>query len=137
MKQMTPMLVDTDTLSAIMRRRPAAMAKARDYLALYNQFTFSIITRYEILRGLKAKGANKQEAAFERLCISSNIIGLTDAIVVKAAGIYAELHRQGTLIGDADILIAASALVNGCGVATNNEKHFQRVSGLHIENWLK
>jgi tRNA(fMet)-specific endonuclease VapC len=41
------------------------------------------------------------------------------------------------LIGDADILIAASALANGCGVATNNEKHFKRVPGLHIENWLK
>jgi predicted nucleic acid-binding protein len=51
--------------------------------------------------------------------------------------IYADLHRQGNLIGDAGILIAASALVNGCGVVTNNEKHFQRMSGLHLENWLK
>jgi predicted nucleic acid-binding protein len=41
------------------------------------------------------------------------------------------------LIGDADILIAAAALANGCGVATNNEKHFKRVPDLHIENWLK
>jgi tRNA(fMet)-specific endonuclease VapC len=130
------MLVDTDVLSAIMRRRQMATAKAAVYLSDHNQFSFSIITRYEILRGLKAKNATKQIAAFERLCASSNIIALTDAIVVKAAEIYAELHKQGQLIGDADILIAASALTNGCGVATNNEKHFRRVPGLHIENWL-
>ncbi len=106
-------------------------------MSVHSQFSFSIITRYEILRGLKAKNATKQIAAFERLCASSNVIALTDAIVVKAAEIYAELHKQGRLIGDADILIAASALANGCGVATNNEKHFKRVTGLHIENWLK
>jgi tRNA(fMet)-specific endonuclease VapC len=131
------MLVDTDVLSAIMRRSQAATEKAAAYLSVHSLFSFSIITRYEILRGLKAKNATKQIAAFERLCVSSNVIALTDAIVDKAAEIYAELHNQGRLIGDADILIAASALANGCGVATNNEKHFKRVPGLHIENWLK
>jgi tRNA(fMet)-specific endonuclease VapC len=131
------MLVDTDVLSAIMRRSQAATAKAAAYLSVHSLFSFSIITRYEILRGLKAKNAIKQIAAFELLCVSSNVIALTDAIVDKAAEIYAELHSQGLLIGDADILIAASALANGCGVATNNEKHFKRVPGLHIENWLK
>jgi tRNA(fMet)-specific endonuclease VapC len=131
------MLVDTDVLSAIMRRSQAATAKAAAYLSVHSLFSFSIITRYEILQGLKAKNAIKQIAAFELLCVSSNVIALTDAIVDKAAEIYAELHSQGLLIGDADILIAASALANGCGVATNNEKHFKRVPGLHIENWLK
>jgi len=131
------MLVDTDVLSAIMRRSQAATEKAAAYLSVHSLFSFSIITRYEILRGLKAKNATKQIAAFERLCVSSNVIALTDAIVVKTAEIYAELHKRGRLIGDADILIAASALANGCGVATNNEKYFKRVPGLHIENWLK
>jgi tRNA(fMet)-specific endonuclease VapC len=134
---MPPMLVDTDVLSAIMRRSQAATAKAAAYPSVHSLFSFSIITRYEILRGLKAKNATKQIAAFELLCVSSNVIALTDAIVDKAAENYAELHSQGRLIGDADILIAASALANGCGVATNNEKHFKRVPGLHIENWLK
>jgi tRNA(fMet)-specific endonuclease VapC len=40
------------------------------------------------------------------------------------------------LIGDADILIAASALTQELGVATNNESHFRRIPGLHLENWL-
>ncbi len=46
------------------------------------------------------------------------------------------VHRAGTLIGDADILIAASALVYDLVVVTNNEDHFRRVPGLQMENWL-
>lgn len=64
-------------------------------------------------------------------------MSLTDEVVVKAAKIYAELHACGELIGDADILIAASALVHGLGVVTNNEDHFRRIKGLEVENWLK
>lgn len=48
-------LLDTDTLSEIMRGRDANIVqKAGDYLKAQGQFRISIITRYEILRGLKA-----------------------------------------------------------------------------------
>ena len=70
-----------------------------------------MITRYEILRGLKAKVATKQLRAFETFCANNNIIALTDEMIVKAADIYAILKNRGTPIGDADILIAASALI--------------------------
>jgi tRNA(fMet)-specific endonuclease VapC len=59
------------------------------------------------------------------------------SVIVQAAGIYADLYIRGELIGDADILIAATALVNGSVVATNNEEHFRRITGLHVENWQK
>lgn len=120
-----------------MRRHPVAVQRAQEYLAAHSQFTFSIITRYEILRGLKAKAATAQVAAFDRLCAASQIVPLTDEIVVRAAAIYADRFRRGALIGDADILIAASALTNGLVLVTNNEEHFQRVVGLHVDNWLK
>jgi len=48
-----PVLLDTDTLSAILRRNPVVIARAQEYLRSHHRFTFSIITRYEILRGLK------------------------------------------------------------------------------------
>ena len=50
--------------------------------------------------------------------------------------IYATLQQQGTIIGDADILIGASVLSLGLGVATNNENHFGRIPGLPVENWI-
>ena len=119
-----------------MRREPVAVAHAQQYLAAQPQFTISIITRYEILRGLKAKNAVVQLAKFELLCASTQILPLTDAIIIRAADIYADLHHRGQIIGDADILIAATAIEHGFILATNNENHHDRIAGIRIENWL-
>ncbi len=132
-----PILLDTDTLSAIMRQHPVVMAHVQAYLKVYKRFVFSIITRYEILRGLNAKKAWSQLAVFEQFCANSQILALTDDIVVKAASIYADLHQRGILIGDDDILIGATGLVYDLTIVTNNEKHFNRIKGLRLENWLK
>ena len=106
-------LLDTDILSAILRKNPPSIERARSYLEVHRQFTFSVITRYEILRGLLAKGAGKQLDAFDQLCGTSRILPLTDQMIVQAATVYADLHRRGELIGDADILIAATAMTQG------------------------
>ncbi len=115
----TRVIMDTDILSAVMRKNPAVIPKARAYMSEYGKFTFSIITRYEILRGLKAKMAIRQAKTFDLFCEKNIILPLTDEIVVKAAEIYADLRERGELIGDADILIAASALSHGMGVNVN------------------
>ncbi len=131
-----PTLLDTDVLSAIMRQHPQATARARRYLIEQRRFTISIITRYEVLRGLLARQAVRQQHAFEQLCAASEVLPITEAVGVQAAAIYADLYARGQLIGDADILIAATALVHGCAVATNNEAHYRQIPGLAVENWL-
>ena len=135
-------LLDTDTISILTRKRryqrhPKTIAQASAYEATHKGFTISIITRYEILRGLKAKGSTVQVLGFERFCQSNEVLPLTDEIVIKDTDIYADLKRRGDLIGDIDILIAATALVHGLVVVTNNERHFNRIPGLQIDNWLK
>ena len=136
MTKQTPALLDTDVLSAIMRKNPLATERARSYLDTYRQFAFSVITRYEVLRGLLIKGATKQLATFDQLCATSRVFPLTDSIIVLGASIYADLYQRGELISDADILIAATAMSHGLAVVTNNEVHFRRVSDLQIQNWL-
>ena len=130
-------ILDTDILSLLMRKNAAVLAKANAYLTEHRQFTISIITRYEILRGLKAKGALKQAERFEDFCARNRILSIDDAVILQAADIYADLYKRGELIADADILIAASALANACGIVTNNEAHFRRIAGLQVENWLR
>lgn len=49
---------------------------------------------------------------------------------------YGTLHREGTLIGDADLLIAATARIHRLVLATNNTRHFQRIAELSILNSL-
>ena len=130
-------LLDTDTLSAVIKQNPVVLSHSRIYLATYRILTFSLITRYEVLRGLRAKNALVQITAFESLCGVSEVLPLTDAVVQRAAAIYGDLHQRGQLIGDADILIAATAMENGLVCVTNNENHFKRIPNLALDNWLK
>ena len=130
-------LLDSDTLSFYIKQYPKVVAEAQNYLRQHQIFTFSIITRFEILRGLKANGATTGIKVFNSLCRQNEIIELSDKIIVRAADIYADLYKTGLLIMDADILIAATALENNLPIVTNNENHFNRISGLQILNWNK
>ena len=133
---MLPVLLDTDTLSEILKRRDdIVLQAAQAYLDEWQRFTLSVLTRYEILRGLQAKGAVRQELAFTALCQHSQVLPLTEPIAVRAAAIYADLQLRGELIGDADILIASTALEHGLIIATGNTAHFERIPGLQVVNW--
>lgn len=130
-------LLDTDILSAYMRREPIVVKHIQDYLRVYDQFDISVLTGYEIVRGLKARGATTKITQFRKLRSANNVLPLTDDIIERATDIYADLHRRGELIGEMDTLIAATALVYDLVVVTNNERHFNRIPGLQIDNWLK
>jgi tRNA(fMet)-specific endonuclease VapC len=57
-----------------------------------------------------------------------------------AAYIYgelrAELERAGRALGEADLRIASTALAYDLVVVTGNQRHFVRVPGLAVEDWL-
>ncbi len=42
---------------------------------------------------------------------------------------------MGRTIGHNDVLIAATAMVHGLTLVTNNSDHFSRINGLDIDNW--
>jgi len=46
------------------------------------------------------------------------------------------LQKAGQLIADFDLLIGATAIQNGLILVTNNLKHFNRIQGLEIEDWV-
>jgi tRNA(fMet)-specific endonuclease VapC len=129
-------LLDTDTLAAIMERQPNVIAQARAYLAVHRQLSFSLLTRYEIMRSLPSKNATPQLVRFERFCAASTVLPLTDAIAVRASIIYAYLHQADQLISDASILIAATAIEHAMMLATCKMHQYQRIPGLQLVNWL-
>jgi tRNA(fMet)-specific endonuclease VapC len=133
--QQRPALLDTDILSELLKQHPIVTQRTRLYLSEHEHLTFSIITRYEMLRGLLAKQAVAQAAAFDAFCRSCIILPLTSSIVDRAAKLYANLYQRGALVPDADLLIAAAALESELVLATNNVSHFQRIPELAIENW--
>jgi predicted nucleic acid-binding protein len=60
-------------LSEVIRGRNERVRRnSLEYPSTYGRFTFSIITRYEILRGLKSRDAEQQLARFEAECLVTN-----------------------------------------------------------------
>ena len=80
--------------------------------------------------------ARAQLRAFEQLWQALGIVMIDLAVLDKAAELYADLRRAGQLIEDADLLIAAIALVHELTLVTNNTAHFSRIAGLQVEDWL-
>jgi tRNA(fMet)-specific endonuclease VapC len=64
------------------------------------------------------------------------LLPIDDACATRAASIYATLRAKGQIIPDADILIASTALEQGLSLATGNRRHFERIDGLSLEDWL-
>jgi len=65
-----------------------------------------------------------------------NVVESDEAISEIFGQLKAELEVAGTIIDDADLFIAACAKVHGLILVTNNVKHFKRVKGLKLENWI-
>jgi len=134
-----PCLLDTDTFSYIFKGREPVHDMAMQYLQSYEAFTISCITLYECLRGHLANKATKRLDDFYSFLMLTDILYLDRSIIETAAEIYGTLKPHGALPGDADILIAATALTHGKIVVTNNEKHYASIQehfALHVENWM-
>jgi len=58
-----------------------------------------------------------------------------DAAAHEFGRIRAALEAAGTPIGPYDMQIAAIALVHNLIVITHNVREFERIAGLHIEDW--
>jgi tRNA(fMet)-specific endonuclease VapC len=128
--------LDTDILSELIKlRNQTVQQHALAYTRQYGPLTFSAITRYEIIRGYKQQGATKQLARFSTFCQNSLILPITDAVLDRAADLWAFALRNGHPHGDADLIIAATALEHGRELVTGNTPHFTWIPGLTLADW--
>lgn len=127
-------LFDTDAISELLRPRPAAT-----YLSwLMNvireeQYTSAIVI------GELYKGAYRSDASERHLeNIEQRILPAVTTLPfdVGTAKIYgrirARLEKAGTILPDADLQIAATALYHGLELVTGNLSHFRRINGLKV-----
>ncbi len=133
-------LLDTDILSNLMKRSPSTILIAKLASIPVNQQLTSSITLGELVYGARRLPA-RTEVLMERLetTLLPNLPVLPfDATAARHYGeVRAELERRGIPLGDADLRIAAIALTHSLIVVTGNVRHFQRVPGLVVENWLE
>ncbi len=86
----------------------------------------SEITRGELARGFTAK------VAWTDFCDRFVIYPFNDTMAWRAAEIFRDLRKRGTMTGENDLWIAATALEAGGVLVTRNVKHFQNVRDLKV-----
>ena len=98
----------------------------------------SIITLFELEYEVeKSKDRQRSEDALAKFLLPLNIINLDRSAAEEAATIRAQLEMKGMPIGPYDLLIAGLARSRDMTLVTNNTNEFERVVGLHLENWAE
>ncbi len=128
-------MLDTNIVIYVIKRRPLEILDTFNEHA--GHMSISSITLAELLHG--AEKSEKQEHNLRRV---EDFISRLDVLAYgENAGahygnIRADLERKGTTIGVNDLHIAGHARSEGLIIVTNNEKEFNRVEALRIENWI-
>lgn len=130
-------ILDTNILTALFKGDANCIQKYNEYLDKYETVHLSVVVYYEIYRGLLDLGSEAKLQRFNIFAENCILLDLNKAVMTKAAEYYAYLKKRGQLVQDADILIAATAIVHNLGIVTDNESHFSRIPDVKIENWLR
>jgi tRNA(fMet)-specific endonuclease VapC len=72
-----------------------------------------------------------------QFCAPIAIMAFDHAAAETYGTVRAALERAGTPIGPLETLIASHALSLDLTLVTSNDREFQRVKGLRVENWLR
>ncbi|MDB9372211.1 type II toxin-antitoxin system VapC family toxin [Nodularia sphaerocarpa] len=130
-------LLDTNIVTAIIKQNEKVSNKLAS-LNRQNQGVFiSAITYYEIRRGLLAIKASRKLVDFEKLCNDYPVLLLDDmAIFKKATEIHADLKIRGLPIQDADVFIAATAMIHNL-ILVSHDSDLLRIPDLKLEDWLQ
>jgi tRNA(fMet)-specific endonuclease VapC len=95
----------------------------------------SEITIAELLYGAAYSQSEKHSRDVEIVLENLTLVPLYDTLPTYAE-VKAHLRRAGLLIEEFDMLIGSSAAHHGYVMVTENIDHFERISGIEIENWV-
>ena len=97
----------------------------------------SIISVAELWEGVHfSKDPARSEAMLTEFLSGVVILGIDEEVCQRFGRIRGSLRGAGKLVGDFDLLIAASALRHDLTLLSNNRRHFERIEGLRIESTL-
>ncbi len=128
-------MLDTNIVIYTMKAKPQAVKQA--FVAHYGQVCISSITLMELVYGAeKSSNPERNLRDIEGFTARLEVLPYDDVAATHTGQIRAELARVGQPIGPYDQMIAGHARSKGFILITNNQREFNRVSGLRLENWV-
>jgi tRNA(fMet)-specific endonuclease VapC len=129
-------MLDTNICSYVLRSRPPSV-KARFEKTGPGALAVSTVVLAELLYG----AARHPKAVAIRREIADLVSRLTvipwdEAAAAHYGALRAALEKAGTPLGAMDMMIAAHARSLGATLVSNDVRHFDRVEGLRVANWV-
>ena len=91
----------------------------------------SLITLGEIYEGIYyGRDPQSSEEGFRKFLRGVTVLPLNRSIMQRFGRIRGDLRRRGLLIGDPDILIAATTMYHDLTLVTRNRKDYERIPAL-------
>ncbi|MDY7031706.1 MAG: type II toxin-antitoxin system VapC family toxin [Thermodesulfobacteriota bacterium] len=131
-------LFDTDAISELLRSRPSkTYIKWLMKVSREEQFTSAVVIG-ELYKGAyRSQSRDLHLTNIEQRILPAVTVLPYDTDTAKIFGrIRAYLEETGTILPDADIQIAATALGHDLELVTGNLRHFRRISGLKLNTIL-
>ena len=116
---MNDYLLDTNILILFFRKTPG-YKELLTSLSEDNDLFISAMTRIEIVRGMR----DHERAQTFDLLNSLETVDITIEIADAAGELVRTWRTKGVILGEADAIIAATALNQGLALVTTNAKHF-------------
>jgi tRNA(fMet)-specific endonuclease VapC len=128
---------DTDVLSATMRRDPSLpLIRRLAQIPPSEQFT-TAITMGELLYGASRRDSKKLHEQVRQLIRGAlTVLPFDEAAADIYGPLRAQLESAGQRLDEPDMRIASIALAHDLTLVTGNVRHFARIPGLAVENWL-
>lgn len=129
-------MLDTNICIYVMKNHSD---KLRHKFKAIKTLCISSITYGELCFGIENGVADLRQVRYQQLDLFTRklLIAPFDEFGARYYGqVRAVLKQQGELIGNNDLLVAAHALSMEAVLVTNNEREFNRVPNLTVENWL-
>lgn len=129
-------MLDTNIVIYTIKNKPKIVREA--FIKHHGQMCITTITLMELVYGAE-KSANPERnlREVEGFAARLDVLPYDNSAAIHTGQIRAELAKDGKPIGPYDQMIAGHARSQGLMLVTNNEKEFERVPGLRIENWAK
>jgi len=127
--------LDANIISYFLKNDEVIIQKIHEETEKQNKFFVPPIVYFEIQNWLVKNGSSAKAEIFQRI-YSEQGIGVIDKDVLDiAVKEKSKLQKQGLIIEDSDLLIAAYCLKHRLTLVTNNTKHFKNIENLKIINW--
>ena len=132
-------LLDTNIVSELVKREPDIKVLSRLNSKTPEDLLISSITVFELRFGAarSAKPASLWARIQRDIINRFQVLPVTEDDALAAADLLSPLVGMGQSIAIQDILLAGTAFHRKLIFITRNRRHFDRITGLKLENWFE